>query len=280
MNNRIHVVAPASGVSPARLQRLKDYLSPFNAIIPEQLVNSECLFHACSDESRFDHLVAALYDDEPVPIVWALRGGYGSARLLERLYALPKPKTPKTFIGFSDTTALHLFLSQFWQWRTIHAAGLAQLVDDEPRDLENFARVAAILNQQTSQQTLSALKPLNQAALNTPRINGYMQGGNLTLVECSIGTCWQARTSGALLFLEDVGEKGYRIDRSLLHLKQAGLLSEVNAVIFGEFLGPDEEGIAYALQRFAQDIETPVYQTNQFGHGKMNYPIVYHTQPF
>ena len=103
-----------------------------------------------------------------------------------------------------------------------------------------------------------------------------MQGGNLTIVESSIGTRWQIETAGALLFLEDVGEKGYRIDRSLNHLRQAGLLNHVEGIIFGECSGPDEKGIRVAIERFAHETPIPVYQTDQFGHGQINYPIMYH----
>jgi muramoyltetrapeptide carboxypeptidase len=102
-----------------------------------------------------------------------------------------------------------------------------------------------------------------------------MHGGNLTVLASGFGTRWQLRPKGALLFLEDVGEKGYRVDRMLNQFRQAGVLEGVNAVIFGEFLGPDQAGIEVALARFAQSIAIPVFKTNQFGHGVLNYPIRY-----
>ena len=75
-----------------------------------------------------------------------------------------------------------------------------------------------------------------------------------------------------------MGEKGYRIDRSLWHLTQAGLFKSVQAVVFGECSGADERDITYALQRFADDNTFPVYQTKLFGHEATNYPFVYGAQ--
>ncbi len=269
------MVAPSSGIAAAKLNALEQQLAAFNVVIPKPLLTDECLFHSSSDNQRFDQLVVALYDSTPNSIIWALRGGYGCARLLERLRMLAPPPQPKLFIGFSDNTALHLFLAQQWQWRTVHAAGLAQLVDTEPRDPANFTRLAELLSGERSQQTLTELRPMNGSAARLCSVSGVMQGGNLTIVESSIGTFWQAKTAGSILFLEDTGEKGYRIDRSLQHLQQAGLLRDVQAVLLGDFLGPDTSGIAYALQRFANENVIPVFQTDQFGHGERNYPILY-----
>jgi muramoyltetrapeptide carboxypeptidase len=271
---RIHLVAPASGLAPERMQALRDYVATWNITIPEPLLTKDNYFHAGSDTQRFEQLRTAI-EDESAQIIWALRGGYGCARLLERLQQLPKPKHKKIFIGFSDNTALHLFFSQHWQWRCIHGAGLAQLVDLKPYDPANFNRIAELFNPAITQQMWTALTPLNQAARHASSITGHLQGGNLTLVENSLGTFWQANTAGSILLLEEVGEKGYRIDRSLLHLTQAGLFKAVNAVVFGECSGADTHAIAYALQRFADENPFPVYQTKLFGHEASNYPFIY-----
>ena len=271
----IYLVAPASGIALDRLQALKSALRDAQVIIPDQLITSESLFHASSDENRFQQFMAACTDETTDGIVWALRGGYGSARLLARLQQAVKPPRKKIFIGCSDNTALHLFLSQHWQWAGIHGAGLAQCIEEESRDAANFSRLLEIINRDVKQQTFDALLPMNHLARTSLVITGPLQGGNLTLIENSIGTGWQAQTAGTILMLEDTGEKGYRVDRSLLHLKQAGLLHGVRAVVLGEFLTPDSTGIAYALQRFADEIDIPVYKTSLFGHGKINYPFVY-----
>ena len=269
----IKVVAPASGMSLEQIAKLQA-LPGLSVEMPSNIITQDIMFHASSDENRFEQLHAALFDDSCKSVIWTLRGGYGSARLLDRLKALTPPRQEKILIGFSDNTALHLFLSQSWHWRTIHASGFAQLLSPE-QDPQNYIRIAELVHHQITHQALTDLKPLNNVATQSVKTTGRMQGGNLTLVESSIGTHWEIKTKGTLLFLEEVGEKGYRIDRSLHHLYQAGLLKDVNAIVFGTCSGPDKKGIRVALDRFAQEMMIPVYQTNQFGHDKINYPIKY-----
>ena len=272
----IKVISPASGLSPEKIEQLQT-LSELNVEFPPMIINRDIPFHASDDNERFEQLRNALYDDSKNTILWTLRGGYGSARLIDRLSALPRPTHEKIFIGFSDNTALHLFLSQQWHWKTIHAAGFAQLLDPN-QDPQNYMRIAEIIANYSSISLLSNLKPFNKLA-NTPNtIRGHLTGGNLTLVETSIGTPWQIQTTNKIMFLEETGEKGYRIDRSLNHLRQAGLLKDVKAIIFGEFMHDVERyEIDIALERFAKETAIPMYKTDQFGHGKMNYPLIYNT---
>jgi muramoyltetrapeptide carboxypeptidase len=119
----------------------------------------------------------------------------------------------------------------------------------------------------------------------TPSVNssstiiGDLAGGNLTLVENSIGTCWQIQTTKKIIFLEEINEQGYRVDRSLNHIRQAGLLVDVAAIVLGDFTH-EKEGrlnIDYALARFAQEITIPIYQSKQFGHGFRNHPLIYNS---
>ena len=272
----VSLVAPASSVSQEVLMKIKN-IPGIRCHIPDNLLEKKISYHANDDDERFLQLKIALYNEPIDVIIWSLRGGYGSARLIERLLLLERPLHEKIFIGFSDNTALHLFFSQHWGWRTIHGSGFSQLIDLK-QDPENYIRLANLISNQVDYQIISELRPLNDAASESRRIEGDMQGGNLTLVECSIGTAWQMESEGKILFLEEVNEKGYRIDRSLYHVREAGLIKGANAVVFGDCIGPDTGNIDFALQRFAKDIKIPVFQTNQFGHGDKNYPIVYRSR--
>jgi muramoyltetrapeptide carboxypeptidase len=271
-SNVVKIVTPASGVLPDVFERLMHF-SLANVDLAPDLVAKDALFYANTHDIRLKQLKNALFDDA-FDVLWALRGGYGCARLLDALSELTPPKKQKVFIGFSDNTALHLFLSQAWQWRTIHASGFSQLLDTK-QDPANYTRLASLFETDHAPPALTGLIALNEAARRCCSVHGRLQGGNLTLVENSIGTHWQVNTHDTILFLEEVGEKGYRVDRSLLHLRQAGLLNHVNAIVFGECLSDDEKGVHVALGCFASDMRIPVYQTNQFGHGHRNYPLVY-----
>lgn len=279
----IRLIAPASGCDPEIIEELRT-TAHLNIEVPENLLEKNIIFHANSDENRFSQLKKALLDTSTNTIIWALRGGYGSARLLEDLSQIPKPNIEKTVIGSSDITALHLFLSQKWGWRTIHGAGLMSILNPE-QDPQNFERIATIVSKTQKTLTFAPLTPLNKAASLSKKISGRISGGNLSMVQTSIGTPWQIETEGKILFLEEVGEKGYRIDRALNHLKQAGLLKNVQGIVLGQFIALEAldaaesstlaEAVQVAIERFANDTEIPVFKNEQFGHGPINYPIVY-----
>ncbi len=306
----IKIVAPASGISSEKLKALQElkYLNlGFKIDIPDDILyqdthENKIPYHANSDEKRFEQLKVALLEQSENTIIWALRGGYGCARLFDELKKLPipDPKYKKIVIGFSDITALHLFLSQTWGWTCIHGSGFSQLLDAK-QDPQNFLKIAEMIlrieeqedklisknNNNNNILNYSALfddiKPMNDLA-SSDLLHGLLTGGNLTLLENSIGTHWQIQTAGKVLLLEEVGEKGYRVDRSLYHLYQAGLFHDVKAIILGQFSAPEnntpeEKVIDIALQRFANEMsikmQIPVYKTNQFGHGDVNYPWVY-----
>jgi len=264
----IRLIAPASACNPEIIEQLKT-TTHLKIDVPDNLIEKSIIFHANSDENRFLQLKNALEDKSSNTIIWTLRGGYGSARLIDYLSQCPKPKTEKIFIGSSDITALHLFLSQQWGWRTIHGAGLASLLNPN-QDPQNFERIATT------------------AASKIKKISGCITGGNLATLQTNIGTPWQIQTAGKILFLEEVGEKGYRIDRALNHLKQAGLLKDVHSIILGQFIASDAsdnsdapliaETIRIAIERFATDTQIPVFKNDQFGHGPTNYPIVYNAK--
>lgn len=272
----IQLIAPASGADLAKVKKLRT-LQNLNIESPTNLTSDSIVFHANSDEARFALLKKALYDDSKDTVVWSLRGGYGSARIIDKLKKLPKPKHKKLVIGYSDITALHLFLSQHWQWQTIHGSGLLEILNPG-KDPKNFEKIADIVDKRINTAEINQLKPLNDQALKSKKITGRLTGGNLSLIQTSIGTSWQIKAANKILFLEDVGEKGYKIDRALHHLKQRGLLKNVKAIVFGEFADSRDSYVNLALERFAAEINIPVFKSNQFGHGRKNYPLVYNAK--
>ncbi|WP_064428833.1 LD-carboxypeptidase [Rickettsia sp. Tenjiku01] len=273
-NISITVVAPATGADNKTLSDLKNINGLNLQISSKCFAKGKLPFLASSDAVRFNCLRDALFDESD-NIVWSLRGGYGSARIIPDLLKLSKPNTEKVFIGYSDITALHLFLSQEWGWKTIHGSNIADLLKPE-QDQGNFTKLAEILKGKVKQVTIDNLVPLNDIAKSSDLVNGKLTGGNLTMVQTSIGTSWQIKTKGKILFLEDVNVAPFRLDRELLHLKQAGLFEDVKAIIFGSF-GKDLDATMLVLRNFADSLDIPVFKTNRFGHEKINDPIIYNT---
>lgn len=271
-NYKITVLAPGSSPSPEKVEALRN-LACLPLQFPQALISKEVPFHANGDQKRFELLKQALQDNSSQQIIWAIRGGYGAARLIDKLEKLSQPKTEKWLVGYSDMTALHLFVSQRWQWKTLQGSFLVDFLDPQ-KDPQNFKKLSDLFSSRISHLELDQLLPLNEAAKRSKRIDGRLTGGNLTLVQNSLGTAWQIQSQGKILFLEDDGEKGYQIDRILYQLKQAGVFKDVKAIVFGEFSGKDEF-IDFALQRFALETAIPVFKTDEFGHGVKNYPLLY-----
>ncbi len=211
-------------------------------------------------------------------IIWALRGGYGTAKVVDILYndadfiSQMRAKTHYPFVvGYSDITVLHLFLSKEFGWKTVHSSVFFEILDDSKQN--NFTVINKIFDG-TKKATLDNLKPLNQQALQQKEISGQLTGGNLSVIQTSIGTKWQIDAKNKILFLEDCYEKPYRIDRMLYHLKSAGIFDYVEAIIFGD-LCDESEVMAKVITNFATIIQLPIYKVDVFGHGQYNYPIVY-----
>lgn len=163
--------------------------------------------------------------------IFASRGGYGSNYLLECLHA--RPLSPKILLGHSDITSLQTALWQKFGWVTFYG----------PMVASNFARGGASPHGYDPESLLHALTEtqrgwlvdLDGECLAAGSAEGSLLGGCLTLIETALATPWELDTRGAILILEDRGMKPYQVDRALMHLKQAGKLQSVAAIVLGDF---------------------------------------------
>lgn len=272
---QLYLIAPSWSIPIEKVNLTKLYLESLGrkVIFPADLFG-EHLLCANTDAVRFSHLKEALTSDADE--IMAIIGGYGLTRLMPALLSLPKPDKAKVMYGFSDITALHIFLNQFWNWPTVHSPCGVGLIN-EKADKVSIARTVRIMNEGLSAYELPELIPLNLVATSITDVLGEVVGGNLCLIQTSLGTPWQLNTRGKILFLEDVSERGYRIDRMLNHLEQAGLFQGIKAVLFGEFTKGDEPNglnlVGDVLQAFAKAMSFPIFQLSGCGHGLQNYPI-------
>lgn len=272
----IDVIAPASPrlKNEASITAIKELLVSWNLVprIPDDIFGIDLLC-ANTDAKRFDFLKAALLNTES-RAVWCLRGGYGSGRLIPQLANLEvKNPVPKLFIGMSDITALHLFLQRHFHWVTLHGPSVRQVTDNDVAK-ENIEELKQIMFGRQNVLRYNNLTPLNKQGLKNQLIETCIVGGNFCLIQASIGTLWQVDARNKILFLEEINERGYRVDRMLQHLEQAGIFKDVTAVIFGDFTGGQEPNgtclIDPVLKRFAESCDFPVLRCPGIGHGKFN----------
>jgi muramoyltetrapeptide carboxypeptidase len=267
----VEIIAPASRCSDAQLSELRELLLSWqlNPIIPNDIFGDDLLC-ANTDEMRFKFLKNALINPETKAIICA-RGGYGCMRLIPELTKVSPPPTAKLFVGMSDITALNLYLQQQWQWPVLHGAPIIDKFSPE-----SIAAVKSILLGEVEHVEFPGL-PLNIAAEKNHLIKTSVTGGNLCVVQTSIGTKWQLDGNNKIIFLEEVGERGYRVDRMLEHLHQADIFKKAKAILFGDFIrGKEPDGsclIKPVLERFAENCKIPVVKLEGIGHGYTNFPL-------
>jgi muramoyltetrapeptide carboxypeptidase len=221
---------------------------------------------AGDDDVRAAALLDAARDPE-VRAVWVARGGYGAMRVLERVgpeLLAAVARDPKPLVGFSDVTALHAAWRRAGA-RTLHAPMVAAIGRGDVADAARRAVVAALEGGDVAQ--LRGLAVWTAGA----EVHGRAAGGNLALVAALAGTPYAVDARDAVLFLEDVGEAPYRLDRTLTTLRLAGALAGVRAVVLGEFTAcePARDGTTAeaVLRDRLGDLGVPVLAGAPFGHG-------------
>ncbi len=230
---------------------------------------------AGEDSARLQELVTALEDSE-VKAIFCARGGYGAMRLLPRLadqylardiagVSGPGAAPAKPVIGFSDITALHLWL-QRQGTVSIHGPVVTQLGRQQDATQE---RLFALL------ESTSAAAPLcGTDTYVGGTVEGPLLGGNLAVVSRLLGTPYLPPLEGAVLLLEDVGERPYRLDRMWTHLALAGVFRKVRGIVLGSFSGCEERDADYTsadvLRALAEETGLPCAAGFPVGHGDIN----------
>lgn len=204
--------------------------------------------------------------DPDVRAVWAVRGGYGTQRMVDLLdWSAMRAAEPKHLIGFSDITALHARLGRELDQVSIHGPGLASV--DQLNDAESALALRALL---LGQHKVSGVLATGRAALvgsltGPGRISGVLAGGNLSLLAADVGI--EPPPGGpAILLLEDVNEPAYRIDRMLTQLLRAGWFESVVGIVLGDLGLPDDTLVLDRLGALGIPILTGV----EVGHGTRN----------
>ena len=166
-------------------------------------------------------------------------------------------------------------MSQKYNWSTIHAPHLVEVVQNK-YIAENFNTLLDILENKITEYDILNVMPLNQLAKKSSKIIGKLTGGNISIINESIGTDWELQSAGKILFLEDNETRPYALYRTLYHFKEIGKFKNVKAIVFGTCYANNckNESINF-LKKFASEINIPVYLTNQFGHGIYNKPLIY-----
>ncbi|HLH75670.1 MAG TPA: LD-carboxypeptidase [Candidatus Binataceae bacterium] len=265
------VTAPAAAVDPAHLERGVQLLRARGyrvKLAPHVLARSGVL--AGTDAQRAGDL-ALMFADPEVEAIIAARGGYGAGRLLPLLDYAQIARTPKLFVGFSDHTFVLNALFARAALIGLHgpvaakdpAAGLHE---------DSLTHLLAVMAGESRQFTLEG------HALAGGVAEGPLVGGCLSIVVAMLATPYAPNFRDAILLLEDTGERGYRIDRMLVQLRQAGVLSAVAGIALGGFRAPggepaEQRRIDQFLREQTADLGIPVLAGLEVGHATANYAL-------
>ncbi len=231
-------------------------------------------FLAGEDQQRAEEL-QLMFQDPEVKAILVVRGGYGAQRILDKLDPKIIQQNPKIFWGYSDATCLLSYFLDVCNLICFHGPVLNELGDLSDRTKRFF------LNSLTLSEPLGTIPLENAKWIEKGQAKAPLIGGNLSLLCSSLGTPWEIKTSGRILFLEDWGEKPYKIDRMLVQLRQAGKLSSLAGLLFGDFQEnkdgsnhiQDSDAIDEVLFENSRDLGVPVVCGLPVGHGKDNIPL-------
>jgi muramoyltetrapeptide carboxypeptidase len=264
--SRVALIAPAGPVVAERVDMALERCSRFGfeAVLGAS-VRSSHGYLAAPDDARladFRHAIT----DPAIDAIWAIRGGYGTMRLLSRLDLSPLIAAPRAFIGFSDNTAVHLALQArgLVSFHAPHAGGDASELSE--RCLRNVlcdATAAGVLEQPPGRPAVT---------LAAGSVEAPLTGGNLALLASMCGTPAPPRAEGAILFIEDIGEAAYRVDRAWMQLELSGMLDGVAGVAIGSFTDCGE-GVQELLAEMTTRLGVPVVSALPIGHEPDNWTL-------
>ena len=271
---KLALIAPAGRFEREAFDAGVAWLRERYEVTFDEGIYSETGYFAGDDNRRLQELITALTDPSVVAIVCA-RGGYGATRLLPNLDVELVSSVNKTLVGFSDVTALHSLWARAGV-RSIHAPMVAAIGNASGEVQDKW--IAALENTGESPEKLYPLNPISNPAVAS--VKGRLFGGNLAVLGALNGTPFvPPLDDGGILFLEDVGERPYRIDRMLNTLGQAGWFKSLDGVVLGSFSegdpGPDGVSVEDVFRDHFGDLEIPVLHGLSAGHISENEPLTF-----
>lgn len=271
----VGICAPSSPVDAAELQAAVKEIEGWGLRVRLGDHVEDCTgFLAGTDDDRLADLNTLIAVDEVKGIICA-RGGYGAIRLLDFVDYAALARKPKAFVGFSDITALHLAIQRKTGLVTFHGPMATANPDHGMRAFNAEGLRTALMSRDPLGVVPHPDGVPRPKCLYGGRASGRIVGGNLSLIAATMGTPYEIQTDGAILFLEDVDEAPYRVDRMLTQLLLAGKLQSAAAIVIGEMRNcetdPNRSRHSFSLERVLEERLTllgkPVLYGVCCGHG-------------
>ena len=240
--------------------------------IGENVFNDNGHFAGTDNQRSADFQLAL--DDKAIKAIWCARGGYGAMRVIDNLNFEKYKENPKWIIGYSDITAVHNDLHNN-KSESIHGIMCKSL---EKIDIDNNESISLLKKTLFGEKLSYTIEGNNYNIEGNS--NGQLIGGNLTLLHCLLGSESSIDTDGKILFIEDLGEYLYHIDRMLISLKRAGYFDNCKGLIVGDFTDirknttPFGRDLKELILDIVREYDFPVSFGFPAGHGEKNYPMI------
>jgi muramoyltetrapeptide carboxypeptidase len=289
-NDIIDIVSPGTACSLAEILEIENYVKKIGLksrifLHDETAMNKSASseFAGIAPKKRFEQFKKSV-ESKDSKIIWCTRGGYGSAEILQFLEKLPKPKTKKILIGFSDITSLNKLLIEKWNWQIVSAPMLIQLASNTVSKKAEKGILDLIFGKNSELKYQLTALSAKKSAVVAPIV-----GGCLSVLCGHFGTKNNLNWQGKILFLEDEGETGERLDRYFSQLLT--IIGETKkipaAILLGNFLQanlhgtPKAKNVEIAIEKFAKNLaekklSIPLFveKTKCLGHSKDMLPLV------
>ena len=269
----IGIVCPAGYMPIEKAQTCIETLTAWGfKVIPGKTLGKQFNYFSGTDEERI-HDLQHMLDDKDIDAILCGRGGYGTGRIIDQLDFSKYEKRPKWIIGFSDITVLHCHLFSNFKIASLHAPMAAAFNDGEFKNQYIESLHNALLGKKANYKTEGNL--LDQPGKAT----GVLVGGNLSLLVNLIGTPSDIKTKNKILFIEEVGEYIYSVDRMMYQLKRSGKLDKLKGLIIGRFSEMKDTTIPFGqtaeevIKEMVKDYDFPVCFGFPVSHEKENYAL-------
>lgn len=272
----IGICAPARKVSPEEMKDGIAWLTQkgFQVKESEHLYNIQNQFSG-SDKERATDLQTLINDPKVKAIIFA-RGGYGCVRIVDQIDFSSLEKNPKWLIGFSDVTVLHSHLNIHHNICTLHAPMMINLMNDK-RNEEATNKIIEIITGKNIRYSENHTNPFNREGV----CEGELVGGNLSLLFALAGTPSDLETENKILFIEDLDEYLYHIDRMMMQLKRTGKLKNLKGLIVGGMSDMRDNAIPFGksaveiISEAVAEYNYPVCFDFPSGHIDRNLPLLF-----
>ncbi|HXB45266.1 MAG TPA: LD-carboxypeptidase [Puia sp.] len=270
----IGIVCPAGYMSLDKTQTCISVLQDwgYKVKIGKTVGSDSKNYFSGTDEERLNDFQQML-DDEEVKVIFCARGGYGISRIIEQINFKKFKQNPKWVIGYSDVTVLHSHIYSNYKVCTLHAPMASAFNEDGYKN-----EFVQSLKNALEGKKLKYQCPIHQFN-KTGEAVGDLVGGNLSLLAHLIGSSADIKTKGKILFLEDVGEYLYHVDRMLYQLKRSGKLDKLAGLIIGRFTDmkdterPFGKTVYEIIRDIAKEYDYPVCFDFPVSHEKENYAL-------